>query len=401
MALSSKQTKIVLVSLAAMALASYLLLSSRKEKSKAGPGTPSGKSVDEDIMTPQASNKTRDEKPVHLKVEALDKKGKALFKEKKYLEAAHCFTEAMELIDAQGPDKSQSLCRQYITLVNNRSAMYEKGGVPDLALEDCATVLKEDVAHIKARTRRLRILESQERWEEALVEMCALELKFMQENREKLRIGIAVTPPVPHVKLEEILQKVIPKAVEKQLEVNNQITTKRPLPAKHTILQLLQSFTGYNLWMAAAAKEGTVAQLTEELETATEPTARAKLLFKRGRRCAYDRDFEAARDDFEAAFVLTEDGADQLLDDELADLLEWTGMVRHWSFNLGGANKCYERCSDLQPTNVRIENYKFTAQCTLSQSYCSIAHVYPGKRPREESRGQDGWRESRRGNDAL
>ena len=33
----------------------------------------------------------------------------------------------------------------------------------DLALEDCDTILKEDVGHVKARTRRLHILETEGR----------------------------------------------------------------------------------------------------------------------------------------------------------------------------------------------------------------------------------------------
>jgi len=348
---SSKQTQMVVAGLAAGALVGIFLWYSSRGRVKAGgsPSTPRGKGVSSDMETPQVSNKAKD---IHLRIEELDKKGKALFKKKEYLEAAHIFTEALELIEAQGPHKkSSSLARQYITLVNNRSAMYEKGGVSDLALEDCATILTEDVGHIKARTRRLRILETEAKWQDALVEMCALELKFMQDNREKLRMGIAVTPPVPHSKLEEILQKVIPIEVEKQMAINNALDEERPLPSKHTILQLLQSFTGYNTWMAAAAKEGGVDKFTKELAKTKDPAKRASLLYKRGRRYAYDRDFEASRKDFEEAMALE---VEELPDDEFARLLEWSGMVRHWSYNLESATKCYERCSELDPLNVRI-----------------------------------------------
>ena len=353
MANSSKKTQLIVAGLAAGALVSLFLWkysSSQKAKQLSSPSTPKGKGVSSDMETPQVSNTSKD---IHLRIEELDKKGKALFKQKQYLEAAHVFTEALEMIEAQGPHKKgSSLARQYITLLNNRSAMYEKGGVPDLALEDCATILADDVGHIKARTRRLRILESEEKWEDALVEMCALELKFMQDNRDKLRMGIPVTPPVPHSKLEEILQKVIPIAVQKQMAVN-QTLTERPLPSKHTILQLLQSFTGYNTWMAAAAKDGNVDKITKELQKTKDPAKRASLLYKRGRRYAYDRDFEASRKDFEEAYALVNDeGLEIMPDDELARLFEWTGMVRHWSYNLDGATKCYERCSDLDPLNV-------------------------------------------------
>lgn len=357
MSKSSKQSQIIVAGLAAGALVGiFLWYSSSKNKAiaRSGPSTPKGKGgVSSDMETPQVSNKAKD---IHLRIEELDKKGKALFKKKEYLEAAQVFTSAMELIEAQGPHKkSSSLARQYITLVNNRSAMYEKGGVPDLALEDCATILNQHVGHIKARTRRLRVLETEEKWQEALVEMCALELKFMQDNRDKLRMGIAVTPPVPHSKLEEILQKVIPIEVNKQMAINNEILEERPLPSKHTILQLLQSFTGYNTWMAAAAKEGTVDKITKELDKTKDPVKRASLLYKRGRRHAYDRNYEESRRDFEEALDLIDEG-DTMPDDELARLLEWTGMVRHWSYNLEGATKCYERCSELEPLNVRNLN---------------------------------------------
>lgn len=306
--------------------------------------------------TPQVSNKGKD---IHLRIEELDKKGKTLFKKKQYLEAAQIFTDALELIEAQGPQKqTSSLARQYITLVNNRSAMYEKGGVPDLALEDVGVILEKDPSHIKARTRRLRILESEAKWHDALVEMCALELQFMKDNRDKLRVGINVAPPVPHAKLEEILQKVIPLEVEKQMALNATTSTTedyRPLPSKHTILQLLQSFTGYNTWMADAAKQGTVDSFTKELANTTDNIKKASLLYKRGRRYAYDRDYEACRKDFEDALALVQDEGDSMPGDEMARLLEWTGMVRHWSYNLDGATKCYERCSDLEPLNVRNE----------------------------------------------
>jgi len=39
---------------------------------------------------------------------------------------------------------STNLTKQKITLLNNRSAMYEKGGGEDLALADCDAVLEID-----------------------------------------------------------------------------------------------------------------------------------------------------------------------------------------------------------------------------------------------------------------
>lgn len=370
---SSKQTQVTLGLLAAV-LASVALWyaysnfqkeeteqESGKQSSKAVHDTPtkSAKKLDR-TSTPLVSNKSRgkeEEKSLHSKIEELDKRGKALFKAKKHLEAAQAFTEALDLIEAQGGSQgSTSLARQVLTLTNNRSAMYEKGGLADLALEDCRTILEEDVGHSKARMRRLRILESQDRYREALVEVCALQLRFLQENREKLRLGIPVNPPVPQSKLEDLMQNLLPQEIELQLQKTK---GPRPLPSNHTILQLLRSFTGYNSWMAAAAKDGSVDNISNSLAKGTDSdiAKRASLIFRRGRRHAYDGHFDLAKDDFEQAFAMVEDDTnaqDDMPGDDFARLLEWVGMVRHWTYNLDGALKCYERCSDLDPTNVSI-----------------------------------------------
>ena len=75
---------------------------------------------------------------LHQKIETLDRKGKKLFKEQKHLDAAEAFTEALDLISnsmAEDPEGlGTSLDRQTLTLTNNRSAMYEKAKMPDLAL---------------------------------------------------------------------------------------------------------------------------------------------------------------------------------------------------------------------------------------------------------------------------
>ena len=73
---------------------------------------------------------------LHSQIEQIDKRGKALFKQKNYVEAAEVFTEAVDLIHSKVKDvkKHGNLNRQVVTLMNNRSAMYEKGGMPELAL---------------------------------------------------------------------------------------------------------------------------------------------------------------------------------------------------------------------------------------------------------------------------
>lgn len=301
---------------------------------------------------------------LHTQIEEIDKRGKNLFKEKKFLDAADVFSEALDIIHSKlsetTADKFKSLNRQIITLMNNRSAMYEKGDLPELALDDCDGILDIDPTHAKARTRRLRILEDLNRHDDALVDVCALQLKFMQDNRDKLRMGIPVTPPVPQSKIEELMGHILPKQVEmtmKDIEAKYK-NEERPLPSCHTILQLLQSFTGFNTWMAMAAKDGALDGLTVSLNVAKDDIERIEIYLKRGRRYAFHRKFEKCKDDFESAFALLEAGGDKLknlIDNELyASILEWTGTCRHLRYDLKGALDCYESCSDVIPTNATI-----------------------------------------------
>ena len=121
---------------------------------------------------------------INKQIEEYDAKARGLFKEKKHIEAAAIFTKAIELADN---NDSKQFQRQLLSLKNNRAAMYEKAGMVELALEDCDAILALDNGHSKARTRKLRILESNKRYNEALVEICALQLRFMHDNRDKIR----------------------------------------------------------------------------------------------------------------------------------------------------------------------------------------------------------------------
>eukprot|EP00573_Skeletonema_grethae_P000034 CAMPEP_0201687564 /NCGR_PEP_ID=MMETSP0578-20130828/1568_1 /ASSEMBLY_ACC=CAM_ASM_000663 /TAXON_ID=267565 /ORGANISM="Skeletonema grethea, Strain CCMP 1804" /LENGTH=673 /DNA_ID=CAMNT_0048171727 /DNA_START=53 /DNA_END=2074 /DNA_ORIENTATION=- len=338
-----------------------------------------------------SSTKDDDEKQLNRRIEEIDRAGKALFKNKQYMEAAETFTEALDLIESSKKSKDKkegqksSLTRQIITLTNNRSAMYEKASHPDLALSDCDAVLDLDPAHIKARTRRLRILESQKRHREALVEVCALQLKYMNDNRDKLRLGLPPTgpPPVPQSKIEELVTFIQPQEIARAQEaMASNAVESRALPSSYTIIQLLKSFSGYNKWMSDAARGGTVAKFTSQLEDLLEGVPRksmvafsdnlatkASLLLNRGRRYAYEKDFVKAVKDFDEAYALVEDkdGSDESDHDEVKKaivtamgnvdycrLLEWCGMCKHLRFDLKGALECYERCSELEPENTEI-----------------------------------------------
>jgi tetratricopeptide (TPR) repeat protein len=379
------------------------------DKSRALPSKGKSKSVMSEAATPVVNNTSgREEKALHMKIEELDKKGKTMFKSKNYLQAAEAFTEALDFIashdsKASSQEQSSSLARQVITLTNNRSAMYEKGGLADLALLDCNTILEKEVGHVKARTRSLRILEALGRYDEALVQVCALQLKFMQDNRTQLRMGVPLQPPVPQQKLEDMIAHLIPAEVEKYMEIAKK-KNDRPLPSPYTLTQLLKSFTGYNAWMSKAARSGSVSTLTPLLDAEQEPAKKAGMYLKRGRRHVHDKSYAKAARDFEAGMALVADNQelqDSMEEDEFARLCEWTGMVRHWTYDLEGALVMYEKCSELEPTNVSTVLarsciiYPVVVRCDSSnlKLYLHSSLIKTAFYPRQTGWCQDGrWR---------
>ena len=242
--------------------------------------------------------------------------------------------------------------------------MYEKGKLPELALEDCNKILEVyDMKHTKARLRKLRVLENFEQFYPALVEVCALQLLYMQQNRDTLRMGIppANPPPVEQSKLEGLITKVLPEQLESHVNANN--ANNETLPSDYTLIQLLKSYTGYNSWMAQAAKDGSVSKLKKDLEglpdsSSDDPKSvadRASLMMKIGRRYVYDGEYSLARQILLDAYALVEnrrEAQNQIMGDDYARLLEWTGMVKHWTYDLKGASHCYQKCAELEPINV-------------------------------------------------
>lgn len=270
------------------------------------------------------------------------------------MEAAQCFTEALDLIS----DKSENtaLARQALTLLNNRSAMYEKADMPELSLEDCDAVLQRDMQHTKARLRKLRLLEQMKRYYDALVQVCAFQLLFMQANRTNMRMGLPLPqPPVPQSKMEEILQQVLPDEVAKYVQKLADLSDK-PLPSAFTIGQLLRSYSDYNTWMAQAARDGSIEALSEKLSRANLTDAEKTTLYmQRGRRHVYEKDYAKAIEDMEKAYSIVEANdavQHELEDDTYARLLEWTGMIRHWQHKLDSALELYKKCADLEPTKA-------------------------------------------------
>mmetsp|Transcript_9363 Transcript_9363/g.13874 ORF Transcript_9363/g.13874 Transcript_9363/m.13874 type:complete len:700 (-) Transcript_9363:23-2122(-) len=323
-------------------------------------------------------------------LEELDKQGKIFFKAQKYMEAADCFTKALEVGEAlrKGKPNANVVTKQEKTLLNNRSAMYEKQAIAvgegpdanmwvDLALADVDMLLSHEVSHAKARQRKLRLLEMSQppRYFDAMIEICAMQLLFMQENRDRLRMGLplpaGVKPPVEQDKIEKVMHELLPLELDKimaskEKEKPNGSASK--LPASHTIMQLLKSFRGYNAWMAVAARDESVESLTTQLNDEVQSLEKIKLLLRRGRRHAFDKAFSNAVDDFDAAMDIVNEvtaaaASDESqksvllaleIDEDYPRLLEWAGLCRHLRYDLDGALDCYDKCSDLEPTNTEI-----------------------------------------------
>lgn len=170
MARSASQAKIINASLLLAGVASILVVykyakkparSKSKSHSKdeneeaSDPKSPSKNSSKDNLGTPLHSNKSSTGSvasasgasgeststedfmaELHTQIEEIDKRGKALFRAKKHLDAAEVFTEALDLINSKVSNAAEynNLNRQLVTLMNNRSAMYEKGGLLELAL---------------------------------------------------------------------------------------------------------------------------------------------------------------------------------------------------------------------------------------------------------------------------
>lgn len=290
------------------------------------------------------------------------------------MEAAAIFTEALDYIethtdhDSSSPDAS-SLTKQIVTLINNRSAMYEKGNLPELAVEDCNKILDVyDLTHMKARQRKLRILENKFKdYYEALVQCCALQLQYMQQHKDQLRLGLPPSspPPIQQEKLEELVQKLLPEQLEEyDKKIVQRIKENPQLPSDYTLSQLLKSYTGYNSWMAKASSDGLACDMLKEVEDLEskpmdDPAAIAdvaSLWMKIGRRRIFDGNYASAREAILKGYALVENDdkiQSVMKDDDYARLLEWAGMVKHWAYELDAAIKCYKKCSELEPINVR------------------------------------------------
>jgi len=156
--------------------------------------------------------------------------------------------------------------------------------------------------------------------------------------------------------------ELVPDEVEKQLKIVEGVPkSSRPLPSSYTILQLLKSYSGFNAWMSKVAKRGTMSKLQSNLPAADAAVddalkaKRASALLKIGERHVYDGNYDEAKTVFLDAFALVDgdEGVQSALtDDDFPRILEWTGMVRHWMYDLHSSRQCFKKCAELESTNV-------------------------------------------------
>ena len=126
-------------------------------------------------------------------------KGNDLVKEKKYKEALDCYSKAIE-IDPNNP-----------IFYSNRSAMHSKLNEFDQAIADAEIAISLKPDYAKAYLKKGKVLELQQRLEEAL-DCYELGLKKDRENSELLQASEKLKE-----KLKEILKTMnLDKAKEKK-----------------------------------------------------------------------------------------------------------------------------------------------------------------------------------------
>ena len=83
------------------------------------------------------------------------------------------------------------------------------------------------------------------------------------------------------------------------------------LPTKHTVKLLLESFSSCEVWRADAAADKPVGELSVELAADLLDADKCDLLFRRGRRSAYEHNYDEAYADFRQAVKIVEESSDK------------------------------------------------------------------------------------------
>lgn len=149
-----------------------------------------------------------------------------------YDKAAQKYTEAIELA-SQIPSASSNIK----TLYNNRSAMYEKIGEYEKALNDITVVLAMENHHLKAKTRRAKIYEAQGKYRESLNDYI---FGMMVEQSQ----GIS---PSNLQKIDEICKKIARDETTSIVQEMRKCVG-RPLPPKCYCRNFFESLPSIHSW---------------------------------------------------------------------------------------------------------------------------------------------------------
>lgn len=142
-------------------------------------------------------------------------------------------TDALELAP-----RLPSASKDIMTLYNNRSASYEKVGIYDKALLDITIVLAMDPYHLKARARRARIFEAQNKPRQAL-EDYVLAVIIQQQKLER---------PSHQEKVDAIVKSLAIDTAPSLLQKVRTNTAKRSLPTRAYCRNYLESYPSYHAW---------------------------------------------------------------------------------------------------------------------------------------------------------
>jgi tetratricopeptide (TPR) repeat protein len=221
------------------------------------------------------------------------------------------------------------------TLYNNRAAMYEKSGLFEASLGDCAWVLATNPGHVKVRNRRSRIYKAQGRLKDSLVECCAVmvaEQMAMKAELEPWKSNPAVFQQ-KYMKWMEDKSGDMQKVQEAMQEMNDlcgkakaeevikareaaggviAAPTPGAISSESSVFQLLLSYTEYldleeealAADVEALSKAVMAANAVNDDEGSPGASARAKMgaLKARALHSMAIRDYSKASDDLMAAY---------------------------------------------------------------------------------------------------
>jgi tetratricopeptide (TPR) repeat protein len=315
---------------------------------------------------------------------------KKLLAGEKFFKAAEKFTEAIKLAEELGGSASNDIT----TLYNNRSAMYEKCGELELALTDIGLVLAMEALHLKARVRRARIYEVQNKIKLSCIDYMVAMLIEMTKNQQ----------PSNQEKIEVLVKQQAVSECQAVVDAMR-LSSSRDLPSKSHCRNYFESFPSFHKWRAiyATADRDVLAQAVAEAggdfteqetcETTTDLASRLSAIHALA--CfdivngAYNKAFASAGNAYtfiqtNKSSLDTDSDADSALSTAIADVVSIHGIELHLRANFSAAKECFVLCLEKQPLPLGFESALRLASVHLevdavedaSQVYESIADSF-------------------------